>query len=198
MPMMMKTCALAAPLAALLLFAATPQAEASNYPPDYDFCGPSDTVYTGPFELIRDTVDVDHAKLTVAYDGYLRDDYPDDEINIYLWLNGHDAFLQASPGTYDDAYIFLNSGPRGCVWCSPGGVNQASVCDGLQYPPYSSGTWACADPSSVEAHIFHWAFGSGGVQNAWDIYVAAESHGHWDSNYGNNFYGRFEPRVSCY
>lgn len=198
MLMLKKTFALAAPLAALTLLAAPPAAEASNYPPDYDFCGPSDTVYTGPFELIRDTLDVYHAKLTVAYDGYLRDYYPDNEINIYIWLNGNDAFLPASAGAYDDAYIFLNAGPRGCVWCSPGGVNQPSVCDGLQYPQYSSGKYVCADPSSVEQHLFSWAFGAGGVQNAWDIYVAAESHGSWDSNYGSNFYARFEPRVSCY
>ena len=194
-----RLCAVAAPLAALALVSAEqPAIASSNYPPDHDYCPPSDSVYAGPFELIRDTRFVYNATLTVAYRGYLRDLYPDDEINIYVWLNGQDAFLEASPGANNDAYVFLNSGPRDCVWCSEGGVNQSPACEGVDYGQYAGARWVCAEPSEVEEDIFFWAFGSGGVQNAWDIYVAAESHGSWDSNFASNFYGRFEPRGSCY
>ncbi|UQA59328.1 hypothetical protein [Polyangium aurulentum] len=70
-------------------------------------------------------------------------------------------------------------------------------CEGLVYPPYSSGTWVCVQPNATEQHVFHWAFNEQYRQNAWDIYVAAESHGQWDSNWGNNDYGRFEPEY-CY
>jgi len=45
--------------------------------------------------------------------------------------------------------------------------------------------------------VFYWAFNEQYRQNAWDIHVAAESHGQWDSNWGNNYYGRFEPEH-CY
>ena len=93
--MIRRLCAVAAPLAAVALVSAEqPAAASSNYPPDHDYCPPSDTVFSGPFELIRDTRFVYNATLTVAYRGYLRDLYPDDEVNIYIWLNGQDAFLE--------------------------------------------------------------------------------------------------------
>ncbi|MDC3960657.1 hypothetical protein [Polyangium jinanense] len=187
---------LALPLA---LGLSTREADASMYPPSYPTCGIVDTVSTGPFEIIRNSVDLydAHALLTIAYRGYLRDMYPDDEINIYVQLNDNDAFLPASAGTNDDAYVVLDSGPRNCVWCSNGGYGGYSVCDGLTFPPYSSGQWVCGDMSPTEEHLFYWAFNEYGAQNAWDIQVAAESHGNWDSNWGFNYYGRLEPRLHC-
>lgn len=165
----------AAALAASLC-AALP-AEASNYPPDYDYCSLVETRYAGPFEVIRDWVQPDQAKLTVAYRGYLRDHFADDEINIYIRLNGNDAFIPARSGSNDDAYIFLNSGPRDC------------------HIDMSNGSWICSWPTPVEDHVFFWGWSQTGV-NAWDIELAAEANGWWDSNWGNNYYARFEP-VSC-
>jgi len=175
-------------------------AEASNYPPSYAVCGIEDHIVTGPFELIKETVDPSdgHAYLTVAYDGYLRDWYADDDINLWIRLNGHDVFVPASPGTYDDAYAFFDSGPRDCRWCPPNPPEYlAGGCEGVTLPPYSSGTWVCNEPTATEQHLFYWAFDEWDDQNAWDIEVAAEANGQWDSNWGNNFYGRFEPRNSC-
>jgi hypothetical protein len=185
-------------LCGLALALASRDAAASNYPPDYDLCSVTETLYSGPFEVIRDFVDPwdDHMKLTVAYDGYLRDLYADDEINVYISLNGNDAFIQAASGTYDDAYIFLDSGPRGCHWCG-NGWNPPGSCDGVVFEPQQSGKWICSEPTAVEDHIFEWAFGGYAQLNAWDIEVAAEANGEWDSNYGANFDGRFEPR-GCY
>ncbi|MRG96306.1 hypothetical protein [Polyangium spumosum] len=188
---------LALPLA---LGISTEEARASNYPPSYPTCGIVDSVDAGPFEILRNNVDLydAHATLTIAYRGYLRDMYPDDEINIYVKLNGNDAFLPASAGTNDDAYVMLDSGPRACVWCSSGGGNPYPQCEGLTFPQYSSGRWVCGDMTPTEAHVFYWAFNSSGAQNAWDIELAAESHGDWDSNWGWNHYGRLEPRLACY
>lgn len=183
-------------LCALALGLAAADATASNYPPDYDLCSVTETLYTGPFEVIRDFVDLygDHMKLTVAYDGYLRDEYADEEINIYIRLNGNDAFIAASPGVHDDAYIFLDSGPRSCHWCG-NGWNPPGSCDGVVFAPQQSGKWICSDPTPVEDHLFAWAFGPGYADlNAWDIELAAEADGEWDSNYGANFDVRFEPR----
>lgn len=189
-------------LPAVLAVALLPtDAEASNYPPSYNICGLEDYVTTGPFELIKETVDTysGHAYLTVAYRGYLRDWYADDEINFWIRLNGNDVFVPAQAGAYDDAYAFFDSGPRGCVLCSPGQQGYVPApCEGLVYPPYSSGTWVCSEPSTTEAHLFFWAFDEWDDQNAWDIEVAAEANGQWDSNWGNNFYGRFEPRNACW
>jgi hypothetical protein len=183
---------------ALGLGLAGAEAHASMYPPSYPTCGIVDTVTTGPFELVKKTVDYsDHAQLTVAYRGYLRQYFPDNQINIYVRLNGNDAFLPASAGTNGDAYIFLDSGPRSCVWCSNGGFNVYPQCDGMVYGPYASGAWWCAEPNATEANVFYWAFNEHNRQNAWDIEVAAESHGYWDSNWGNNYDGRFEPEY-CY
>ncbi|PRP93534.1 hypothetical protein [Enhygromyxa salina] len=189
LPALLMTVTLLAPL----------RASASNYPPDYDVCGPDEYAYAGPFELILDTVDMkDHAQLTVAYDGYLRDLYADEDINIYISLNGHDAFIGASAGVNDDAYIFLDSGPRNCVWCATNYSGNPSACDGFEPQYDSSGGWVCQAPSSLEEHMFFWAFDAWGDRNAWDIYVAAEANGAWDSNWGNNYYARFEADHSCY
>jgi hypothetical protein len=188
--------AAAAPLA--LALSLTTAAEASNYPPDYNLCGDRDTLTSGPFEFIRDTVDTydGHARLTVAYRGQLRNVCADDQINFYVRLNGNDAFLEANPGSNGDAYIFLDSGPRACVFCYPG--SYYSACDGISYPYNSGGHWVCSDPTPTEEHLFFWAFNENGDQNAWDIDVAAECNGQWDSNWGSNYAVRFEPRLSCW
>lgn len=172
-------------------------ARASNYPPDYPICSATDTLYSGPFEVIRRLVDPwdQHAQLTVVYDGYLRDEYADEEISLYIRLNGQDALIEARPGVNDDAYVFLDSGPRACAWCANGNppYNQSSSCDGIVFGPYESGRWVCGQPSALEQHMFTWAF-NGSNLNAWDIELAAEANGEWDSNYGANFDVRFEPR----
>jgi hypothetical protein len=187
-----------APALACGLSLVSGDAGASNYPPDYPICSVTETLYAGPFEAIRRLVDPwdSHVQLTIAYDGYLRDEYADDEINIYIRLNGHDALIEASPGTHDDAYIFLDSGPRACTWCANGNVpyNQSSACQGIVFGPYESGRWVCGQPNQVEQHLFFWAFNQNGDLNAWDIELAAEAGGEWDSNYGANFDVRFEPR----
>jgi len=177
----------------------TSEAAASNYPPDYTTCGVDDYYTTGPFELIKETVDHGtHVRLTVAYRGYLRDWFADDEINFWIRLNGNDVFVPASPGTNDDAYASFDNGPRHCVWCPNGQQGYVpSYCEGITFGPYSSGQWVCSGPSSTEQHLFFWSHDQHGFQNAWDIEVAAEANGYWDSNWGNNFYGRFEPRNSC-
>lgn len=185
-------------LAFAAVAAAPSDAAASNYPPDYDVCGRVDAVTTGPFEVIRDLADfTNHVKLTVAYRGYLRDYFPDEDINIYIRLNGNDAFIPAYAGTNDDAYIYLDSGPRGCFYCGNGGYNPNPSCGDIEFPPYSSGTWVCGGPSEIEEHIFVWAFNPQGYLNAWDVEVAAEANGWWDSNYGANYYARLEP-ASCW
>ncbi|MBZ5711765.1 hypothetical protein [Nannocystis pusilla] len=185
-------------LCTLALGLASTSAQASNYPPDYDMCSLTETLYSGPFEVIRDFVDPwdQHYKLTIAYDGYLRDDHADDEINLYVALNGHDAMLEAFPGAHDDAYVLLDSGPRGCYWC-PNGPHAPDYCDDVTFDPYQSGKWLCSEPTAVEQHLFYWAFDGLGGLNAWDIELAAEAGGEWDSDYGNNFAVRFEPR-SCW
>lgn len=176
------------------------EAAASNYPPSYPVCSQDDTVTTGPFELIKHTYNpyAGYATLTVAYRGYLRDSYADDEINLWVSLNGNDAFVPASAGSYDDAYVFFDSGPRACVWCARDFEGNPSVCDDVVYGQYSSGQWLCQDPTTTEEHVFFWAFDEYDAQNAWDVYVAAEANGQWDSNWGANYYGRFEPVNSCY
>jgi hypothetical protein len=176
--MTVKARATLASLAALLLTAVTFEALASNYPPDYNACGQMEMVSTGPFDVIRHVASIQHENvaLTVAYDGYLRDFYPDNEINIYVRLNGHDAFVPASAGVNNDAYIHLSSGPRNCQCCW-------SSCDG---------------PTATEEHLFFWALHGHYQVNAWDVFVAAESHGWWDSNFGANFYARFEPATCIF
>ncbi|MEX1362454.1 MAG: hypothetical protein AB1Z98_04965 [Nannocystaceae bacterium] len=176
------------------------EAEASNYPPDYPICTSEDVVQTGPFELIKYTYNpfASYATFTVAYRGYLRGSYADDQINIWISLNGNDAFVPASAGSHDDAYVYFDSGPRSCGWCIPGGYGGSpAICDGVVIPEGSSGQWICEQPTSTEDHLFYWGFDEYGNQNGWDIQVAAEAGGQWDSNWGNNYAASFEPRNSC-
>jgi len=183
------------PTLAVLAAALAPTlASASNYPPDFDLCSVTETRAAGPFEVIRDFVDPwdQHYKLTIVYDGYLRDDYADDEINFYVSLNGNDAMIEALPGVHDDAYVFLDSGPRGCFNCWKG--SSAPQCADVEYGPYQYEKWVCSGPSPLEQHLFFWTHDEFGGLNAWDIELAAEAGGQWDSDFGNNFHVRFEPR----
>lgn len=196
--MFRKTLAAALPLS-LALSAVPREGAASNYPPSYDYCGPTATAHTGPFEVLQDPVRSDAAKLTVAYRGYLRAYYPDHEINLYVRLNGSDAFLPASAGAHGDAYVLVSNAPRDCAWCSPPPDDAGlRVCGGAPLPPGSSGTWVCNEPTALEEDLFLWAYDEYGRMNAWDIEVAAESHGLWDSNLGANYAARFEARSSCF
>lgn len=183
----------AASLAAATLLAAAP-GEASNYPPDYDYCSGYEVTSSGPFEIIRDWVQQDQARLTFAYRGYLRDYYADEDIHFYVRLNGQDVFVPASAGANDDAYVVFDNGPRNCTYCGNGGFNYSSRCDGVEWPEYSSGGWICDEPTADEADLF--TYGWNGTQvNAWDIEVAAEANGWWDSNYGGNYHARLEPHA---
>lgn len=192
----------AAAAAALCTVLVAEDSRASFYPPDYPICSSRDTLSTGPFELIKDTKSPynDNAQLTVSYRGYLRGSFPDSEINLYVRLNGNDIFVPASAGSNGDAYVYLNAGPRACTICSPPPYDyqNGAACDGYQYPENSGATWVCQGPTGDEEEIFYWAFNEYSQQNAWDIEVAAESHGYWDSNWGWNYHGRFEARTSCY
>lgn len=94
--------------------------------------------------------------------------------------------------------MFLDSGPRACTWCANGNVPYPqSACAGITFGPYESGRWVCGQPTAIEQHVFFWAFNNNnnGDLNAWDIELAAEADGEWDSNYGANFDVRFEPRT---
>lgn len=175
-------------------------ASASNYPPDYPVCSSSDTLHTGPFELIRNTTNPwgHHAKLTIAYRGYLRSFFPDDQINFYVKLNGNDAFVDASAGSNDDAYVLFTAGPRDCAMCIDYQAPPGSACAQYIAGGGSSGSWLCNAETPTEQNLFYWAFNNNGQQNAWDIEVAAEANGWWDSNYGYNYRARFEPRTTCY
>ena len=191
-------------LAALSLAAAvvtgSSESRASNYPPDYKVCSSAETVTTGPFEIIRHINNPwsgHHADLTAAYRGYLRAWFPDDQIRIYINLNGNGALLSASSGSNNDAYVFLNSGLNSCYMCigyqsAPGSECQQYIANGG-----TDGSWLCKQPTATEAHLFLWAYSSSGAQNAWDIQVAAEAGGYWDSNYGQNVRARFEPKTTC-
>ncbi|MFO0587116.1 MAG: hypothetical protein U0441_06250 [Polyangiaceae bacterium] len=184
---------------ALVAVSVTEDSGASFYPPDYPMCSARDTQTTGPFELIKDTKNPygHNAQLTVSYRGYLRAYYPDNEIHLYIRLNGSDIFVNASQGANNDAYVYLNAGPRACLIC-PSYYGPSTTCDTYLANGGSPGNWACEGPSADEQDIFFWAFNDYSGQNAWDIEVAAESHGQWDSNWGWNYHGRFEPRTSCY
>lgn len=193
-------------LAALALLLPVTQAQASDYPPDYAVCSVTDSVTTGPFELIRHTSRLPgkQATLTVSYRGYLRSKYSDNQIHLYVSLNGQNplpptgsATLQASAGANNDAYIFLNAGQRNCSKCMAYMTTWPECMAFLAAGNYE-GQWLCVQPSALESHMFYWAFDSYGYQNAWDIYVAAEANGEWDSNLGANYYGRLPARSSCY
>ncbi|XXF77078.1 hypothetical protein P2318_29090 [Myxococcaceae bacterium GXIMD 01537] len=190
---------------ALSLTLAAPGARASDYPPDYAFCNMTDSVTSGPFEIIRKTTRLPGrgSTLTVAYRGYLRGLYPDNEIRIYVSLNGQNpqpitgnATLQASAGSYNDAYILLNANVRSCQKCLAYMTTWQRCMDHLA-AGNPEGQWVCEQPSALENHMFTWAFDANYGLNAWDVYVAAESHGQWDSNFGANYYGRLPARTSC-
>lgn len=189
-------------VAACTVFAAQDSA-ASWYPPSYPMCSARDTAYSGPFELIKDTANPysnHNSQLTVAYRGYLRNHFPDGEINLYVRLNGSDVFVPANAGGNNDAYAYFNAGPRACSICSPPPYDyqNGAICDDYEFQENQSPTWVCEWPNDVEDELFFWAFNEAGYQNAWDIEVAAESHGWWDSNWGYNYHARFEPRTGCY
>ena len=173
----------------ILVSLAASAANASNYPPDYPVCHVDDSLSSGPFELIQHQEGYGQKYgLTVAYRGYLRGRYNDNEIWFYIRLNGHDIWAQAHSGTHDDAYVHLWAGPRDCRMCY--GYTNDPECD------RRPGSWICNDPTPNEAHLFFWADGNWAL-NAWDIEVAATAGGEWDSDWGHNFRARFEPRSRC-
>jgi hypothetical protein len=178
--------ALSTAVVAAAALLAPAEASASNYPPDYDYCSARYTRTSGPFEFIQDWVQHDDANLTIAYRGYLRDHFADDEINFYVRLNGHDAFLPASPGANGDAYAIVRSGPYDCHYCVS---YYGGDCEGIN-------GWVCSWPTATDDHLMFWAWNQSSA-NAWDIEVAAEANGWWDSNWGQNYEARFE-QASCF
>lgn len=192
---------------ALALILPVAQAQASDYPPDYAICNVTDSVTSGPFQIIRNTTRVPGrgATLTVSYRGYLRNKYPDSQIKIYVSLNGNNPqpilgtpMMQAYSGTNNDAYIYLNAGPRACSKCMAYMASGWPECQAFLAAGNYEGQWLCVQPSALENHMFQWAFDTNSYQNAWDVYVAAEANGEWDSNYGANYYGRLPAKTSCY
>ncbi len=195
---------LAAVTMALVLPAA--QAQASNYPPDYPVCNVTDKVTSGPFEIIRNTKRLPGrgSSLTISYRGYLRSKYPDNQIKIYVSLNGQNPqpvlgtpLIQASAGSNGDAYIYLNAGVRNCQMCQAYMASGWPECKAHLDAGNPEGQWLCQQPSALENHMFYWAFDQNGYLNAWDVSVAAEANGEWDSNMGANYYGRLPARMSC-
>jgi hypothetical protein len=195
---------LLAALALALIPAA--QVQASNYPPDYAICNVTDTVTAQPagaFQLIRRITKVPGrgVSLTVSYRGYLRNKYPDSQIKIYVSLNGNNPLpvlgtpmIQASTGSNGDAYVYLHAGPRNCGMCMSYMADSWPECKAFLDAGNHEGQWLCQQPSALENHMFQWAFDSNNYLNAWDISVAAEANGEWDSNFGANYFGRFEPK----
>lgn len=185
-PGMKSLAALSTALVTAAALLAPAEASASNYPPDYDYCSARYTVTNGPFEFVQDWVQQDDANLTISYRGYLRNYYPDNEINFYVRLNGNDAFVPASQGSNGDAYVLVRGGPYDCHYCAPYYGGDCTDVYG----------WVCSWPDEVDDHLMFWGW-NGTMVNAWDIEVAAESHGYWDSNFGQNYDARFEP-TSCF
>ncbi|WP_426745024.1 hypothetical protein VZQ01_26525 [Myxococcus faecalis] len=187
-------------LAALALSLLLPfaSARASDYPPDYPICSVYDSVTTGPFEVIRHTRRLPGrlATLTISYRGFLRGLYPDHQISIYVSLNGRQQTLAASAGANNDAYVFLNAGPRACTKCMR--YMNTPLCNAHFAAGGQEGVWVCEQPSAVENDLFFYAFDQNGNQNAWDIHVAATAGGQWDSNLGNNYFARLPARSSCW
>jgi len=156
---------------------------ASNYPPDYAVCSVDDFEEDGPFTFIQ------HQKgygtkygLTIAYDGFLRDSFNDDEIQFWVRINGQEAMLQARAGNNNDAYVWLWAGVRNCFMIPTSSYNM---------------TWKCTWAGDTESHLFKWTHNNNGRLNAWDIEVAATAGGQWDSNWGNNFSTRFPEKFRC-
>jgi hypothetical protein len=182
----------------LLAMVAPASAAASWYPPDYHVCSARDVRQAGPFELIRDVWNfgTNGVALTVAYRGQLLSRFPASELHFYIRLNGHDIYVPASPGGHDDAYVFLRTGARDCSICAEYLRQNWPACDAWLRQGHSA-DWVCSGPTADEQELFGYAF-NGTYLNAWDIEVAAEAHGEWDSAYGQNFAGRFESRYGCY
>lgn len=196
---------LLAALALALVLPAAP-AVASNYPPDYPTCNMTDRVTSGPFELIRHTTRIPGhgSTLTISYRGYLRSKYSDNQIKFYVRLNGQDPqpilgtpMLQASAGSNGDAYVYLNAGVRSCSMCMEYLADSWPECKAFLDAGNYGGQWLCQQPSALENHMFYWAFNEYGGLNAWDVFVAAEANGEWDSNFGMNYYGRLPERQYC-
>ncbi|MBZ4419361.1 hypothetical protein [Myxococcus sp. RHSTA-1-4] len=192
--MLLKTFAVALSLA--LLLPAT-RAEASDYPPDYAICHLFDTKTAGPFEIIRETTKLPgrYATLTVSYRGYLRGKYRDDQISIFVKLNGNYVTVPASAGSNNDAYIFLNAGPRNCTKCMR--YMNTPLCNAHFAAGGQEGVWVCEQPTATESHVFFYGWDPYGNQNLWNIEVAATANGEWDSNSGANFSTSLTPRTSC-
>ncbi|HZI12638.1 MAG TPA: hypothetical protein VE153_19805 [Myxococcus sp.] len=188
---------LAAALALALLLPGV-RAEASDYPPDYPVCNSTDSKVTGPFEVIRRTTKLPgrYSTLTVAYRGYLRTKYRDDQISIFVKLNGQYSTIKASAGSNNDAYIYLNGGQRNCTKCFR--YMDTPTCNAHFAAGGQEGVWVCQQPSALEQHMFLYAWDPYGNLNAWDIQVAATANGEWDSNSGANFYARLPARTSCW
>ncbi|MFP2906331.1 hypothetical protein ACLESD_14955 [Pyxidicoccus sp. 3LFB2] len=183
---------------ALALFLSATQAQASDYPPNYPVCNSTDSRTVGPFEIIRRATKLPgrYATLTVAYRGYLRNLYADNQISIFVKLNGQYVTLQASSGTNNDAYIYLDAGQRNCTKCFV--YMNTPLCNAHFAAGGQEGVWVCQQPSATESHLFLYGWDSNGYMNAWDIEVAATANGQWDSNGGANFYTRLPARTSCW
>jgi hypothetical protein len=153
---------------------------------------------TGPFEVIRDVWNYGRngVGLTVSYRGELLQRFPASELHFYVRLNGHDIYVPAWQGTHGDAYAYLRSGARDCSICQESMRASWPACDAWLSAGRSP-DWVCGGPSADEGELFSDAF-DGSSMNAWDIEVAAEAHGQWDSAFGRNFACRFEPRHGCY
>jgi hypothetical protein len=187
------------PLVLALLVSLVPAGgSASWYPPDYRVCSVRDVRTDGPFELIREVWN--HGRngvgLTIAYRGELLRRFAASDIHFYVRLNGHDIYLRASQGSHGDAYVYLRTGARNCNICQEYMRSTWPECDAWLGAGRSP-DWVCGGPSADEAELFTYAF-DGTYLNAWDLEVAAEAHGQWDSAFGQNFRGRFEPRYGCY
>jgi hypothetical protein len=171
---------------------------ASWYPPDYAMCHARDVRTSGPFELIRDVTSFNRngVTLTAAYRGYLLDRYPAQDIHFYVRLNGQDVFVPAQQGSHGDAFVYFRAGARSCAICTDYLASEWPACaEFLKGHPGAD--WVCSGPTADETELFTWAF-SDYSMNAWDIAVAAEAHGEWDSNFGADFQARFEPRYGCF
>ena len=187
--------ALLALLACLLVPGAS---SASWYPPDYRVCSARDVRTAGPFELIRDVTSYNRngVAFTVAYRGYLLGRHPAQDIHFYVRINGRDVFVPAHPGTNGDAYAYFRAGARDCGMCVDYRASEWPACAAF-LEQHHGPDWVCSGPSADENELFAWAF-DGTFINAWDVAVAAEAHGEWDSNFGADFQARFEPRSGCF
>ena len=171
---------------------------ASWYPPDYQMCFARDVRSTGPFELIRDLTSYSRngVAFTVAYRGYLLDHYPAQDIHFYVRINGQDVFVPAYAGVHGDAYAYFRAGARDCGMCTDYKASTWPACAAF-LETHPGADWVCNGPSADETELFSAAF-NGTMLSDWDIAVAAEAHGEWDSNFGADFQARFESRYGCY